>query len=153
MALRGDRGITLPEVLVAMAILTIGLLGVAGTMALSTGGVVAGLAGGQAAVEHGYAMSTATLLAQARLEEVKRLMWTLVPAVDQIGGTPGPPPALPDEAAVPDYPAFAREVRVLDATPAANMKTVSVTVRYRYSGGRGLSQEALTLRTVVAVRP
>jgi hypothetical protein len=112
------------------------------------------MSGGMAAVERGYAMSTATLLAQGRLEEVKRLTWTLgPPAVDEIGGTPGPPAALPDEAAVPQYPSFRREVRVLDAIPAANMKTVSVTVRYRYSGGRGLAEDTLTLRTVVAARP
>jgi prepilin-type N-terminal cleavage/methylation domain-containing protein len=161
------RGLTLPEVLVAMLILTIGLLGVAGTVLVSNGGIVAGLTGGQTAVERGWAVSMATMLAQERLEQAKRLAWTLgPPVVDQIGPTPGPPPGTDpsdplgrdffrDEpfGDIDKYPAFAREVRVLDAAPGANLKTISVTVRYRSYGAQGFHEERLTLRTIVAARP
>ena len=154
----GERGFTLIEVLIAMAILTIALLGVAGTTLLQSGGIAASITSGQAAVSRGQYVSTATFLAQDRLEQAKGLQYTLQPPVDQIGGGPSPgaaPSALPDEAfgAITAYPNFRRQVRVLADTPAASMKTVTVTVTFHLPTAAGSNTESVAVGTIIAARP
>ena len=159
-SLRNEQGLTLPEIILAMFVLMVGLMGVAGALVVSNShsGVAGGISGGQAAIERGNAMSTAIMLAQERMEQVKRLQYR-VGGTDAIGSTPGPPAGFADEGfnAITGYPNYQREVRVLDATPAANSKTVSVTVTVRFAGARAsegaLSTERITLRTIIAARP
>lgn len=158
--LRNEQGLTLPEIILAMFVLMVGLMGVAGALVVtnSHSGVAGGVMTGQAAIERGNAMSTAIMLAQARMEEVKRLQYR-VGGTDAIGGAPGPPAGFTDEGfdTITGYPNFQREVRVIDATPAANSKTVSVTVTARFAGARAsegaMSTERITLRTIIAARP
>lgn len=158
--LRNEQGLTLPEIILAMFVLMIGLMGVAGALVVtnSHSGVAGGVMSGQAAIERGNAISTAVMLAQARMEEVKRLQYR-VGGTDAIGGTPGPPAGLPDEdfGAITGYSNFQREVRVLDSTPTANAKTVSVTVTARFAGAGAsegsMSTERFTIRTIIAARP
>lgn len=157
---RASRGFTLVEVLVAVAILTIALLGIAATTALQSGGIAASLSFGQAAVTRGQYVSSATFLAQDRLEQLKRLQYSIgPPAVDQIGGGPAPngaaPIALPDEdfGTIAGYPNFRRQIRVQTGTPAANMKTVTVTVTFNLPTDVGMNQEAVAVNTLIAARP
>jgi len=74
----GDAGFTLVEVLVAMAIMTVGLLAVAQLLAVS-------------AQTHllGRQTSEASILATSKLEELVKLNFNTAPAV-QISGAPDP---------------------------------------------------------------
>jgi prepilin-type N-terminal cleavage/methylation domain-containing protein len=149
----GQRGFTFVELIVAMAILLVGLLGVTGTLALQSGGIGASLAVGQAAVTRGYYVSTATLLAQERLEQMKRLEYRLgPPPVDEFGADPVPAP-FPDENPVQGFPNFSRRVRVQSGVPASNMKTITVTVGFTLPTATGMTQESLALTTLLAARP
>lgn len=145
-------GFTLAECLVAIAIIGIAFSGVAAVGVIQAGGATGATTMGHAAVTRGYYVSQASTLAQERLEQVKRLQYSVgPPAVDQFGS--GTPVGFADENPVNGWPGFRREVRVLDATPAANMKTVTVTVTYTLPTATGMVQENIVLRTLIAVRP
>jgi prepilin-type N-terminal cleavage/methylation domain-containing protein len=147
----GDqRGLTLPEILVAMAILTIGLLGMASALAVSSGGVSAAITGGQGAIERGFGVSAATMLAQARLEQVKRADYIITGGVDEITAANFPSEPF---GSIAGHANFSRSVTIENSTPGPTMKTVTVTVRYRYTAGSGRIEEGLTLGTIVAARP
>jgi prepilin-type N-terminal cleavage/methylation domain-containing protein len=144
-----ERGFTLVEVLIALAILTIALLGVAATTALQSGGIAGSLPFGQAAVTRGYYLSTATMLAQDRLEQVKRVQYT-------VGADPfapgNPPPGFADETPVNGFPNFNRQVRVVGG-PVGDTKEVTVTVAFTLPTERGANQESMKISTLVAARP
>ncbi len=143
-------GFTLIEVLIALAILTIALLGVAATTALQSGGIAASLPFGQAAVTRGYYLSTATMLAQDRLEQVKRVQYR-VGATDPFA--PGnPPPGFADETPVNGFPNFNRQVRVVGG-PVADTKEVTVTVAFTLPTEQGANRENMRIGTLVAAKP
>jgi Prokaryotic N-terminal methylation motif len=153
-ALRRAGGFTLAEVLVAMAVLMVGILGVTAAAALQ-GGIASGLDVGQAGVSRGRAVSTATFLAEDRLEQIKRFQYRLgPPAVDQIGDG-APPAALSDEdyGTIPGHAEFRREVNVQTGVPGPNLKLVTITVRFRRQSEAGLRTESLVARTIIAARP
>src|SRR3990172_5126728 len=58
-------GFSLIEVLLSMFILTVALLGIAGALALQSGGVAGGITFGLAAINRSHLITTATALAQA----------------------------------------------------------------------------------------
>jgi type II secretory pathway pseudopilin PulG len=77
---RDPAGMTLVEVLIAIGVLVVGLLALLATMPLSTSGVA-----------ESSRKTTATFLAQQRLEQVKNVQWCLScgaagAAVDTLGG-------------------------------------------------------------------
>ena len=95
------------EVLVAMVLLTLGLLGVANL----TIGVIKGNS-------YSKNVTTATVVAQQQIEQAQRLGYTNSSslagnATVSMGGT-----------------SFTRTTTVADSTPAVNMKTVSVAVSW-----------------------
>jgi len=148
----GERGFTLIEVLLAIAILTIAVLGVAGATALQSG-IGAGLTIGQAAVTRGNYVTTATMLAQERLEQLKRLTYTL--STDNISPDPTPT-GFEDEDfnSISGYANFRREVRVQTGVPASNMKTITVTVKMKLPKEFGIGpQESVSISTLIAARP
>ena len=133
---RDHEGMTLAEVLVALPIITIGLLALLAAIPLST-----------FATQEGRQTSTATFLANQRLEQVRNAQWSAVPAVDQLGLSPSitaPPQAsgtttFADENPVAaPYTAYQRQVRVADCGVGAGcggitnsgMRLVTVTVTY-----------------------
>lgn len=65
---------TVVEVLVSLAIITIGLVGLATVLPLSSRGL-----------QTGNQLSTATWLAEQRLEQVRAAQWTAIPAEDCVG--------------------------------------------------------------------
>lgn len=148
-SIRSEAGFTLVEVLVAIAMLSIAFLGLGSALSMQ-GGLASGATSGHAAVARSYHASTATMLAQQRLEEVKRLTYTLT--TDQI--TAPTPSGFTDEdfGAITAYPNFRREVRVQNY-PAESMKTITVTVAFRVISGTGMRTESLALSTLVAARP
>lgn len=134
-SLGDDRGVTLAEILVATVIISIGLVGLAVVIPISSYGVF-----------EGNALSTATFLAEQKLEETRNATWATTPSandclglsVDGAGAplstrAPFAPSALStttctrtqpsactgtcdptysDESAVSGYPAYSRTVRI-----------------------------------------
>ncbi len=158
-----ERGITVAEVLIASAILGVGLVALMGVVPVAT-----------YAVQDGNQTSTATLLAQQRLEQVRNAGWT--GAGDCVGlsagaSAPAPSPAgscgatavtFPDEAAVAGFPQYARTVRIT-ACNAANpcglidnpaIRLVRATVSYRpiSAAGGSSANTSVTLEWLVAQR-
>ena len=146
--LMSSRGFTLVEVLFAMALITVALLGLTATVG---SGVVSGMTGGQAAATRAYYVSTATALAQERLEQLKRL--TYDDSTDQLSSSP--PSGFSDEdyGSISGYSTFKREVRVTANTPATNIKLISVKVYYRLPTASGRNEESLIVYTLRAKRP
>ena len=78
-----ERGLTLAELLVAISIVGLGLAGLAAVVPVASFGV-----------QEGSQLSTATFLAEQRIEQARNAAWTANPAVDCLGiGTSTTPPA------------------------------------------------------------
>ena len=73
---RDSRGITLAEILVATVIISVGLVGLAIVIPISGYGV-----------NEGNSLSTATFLAEQRLEEIRNASWTSTPSANDCLGT------------------------------------------------------------------
>jgi type II secretory pathway pseudopilin PulG len=160
-----ERGITVAEVLIAAAILGLGLVALMGVVPVAS-----------YAIQDGNQTSTATFLAQQRLEQVRAASWTA--ADDCVGlsagaSAPAPSPAgscgatavtFPDEAAVPGYPQYARTVRINEceaahqakcgtiANPAMRLVTVTVSYRPISAAGGSNANTSVTLEWLVAQR-
>ena len=143
-----SRGFTLVEVLCAMALITIALLGLTATVG---SGVVSGMTGGQAATTRAYYVSTATTLAQERLEQLRRLTYS--DSADDFSSSP--PSGFSDEdyGSISGYSNFKREVRVTSDSPATNIKTISVKIYYRLPTATGRNEESVIVYTLRAKRP
>ncbi|HET7342538.1 MAG TPA: type II secretion system protein [Methylomirabilota bacterium] len=73
-----ERGLTLAEILVAVAIIGLGLAGLAVVIPVSSYGV-----------QEGSQLSTATFLAEQMIERARSASWTATPATDCLGISPG----------------------------------------------------------------
>jgi hypothetical protein len=126
----GQRGLTTVEVLVAAGIVSIGIVALLSLAPLATYGL-----------HEGSHLSTATFLAEQKLEELRGARWSAVPAVDCLGlsGTDdiGPmssacnrlrpvacrPEAVcdvtPDEPSVAGHPGYGRHVRIAECNAVA----------------------------------
>lgn len=152
--LASQRGMTLAEVLVALPIITIGLLALLSAIPLST-----------YATQEGSQISTATFLANQRLEQVRNAQWlaTCPATVDNVGVSPSSTAPPVDAAAATTfadespmaapYTAYTRQVRISDSvastticnvatgqiTGTYGLRTVTVTVTYRPLSATGTS--------------
>jgi prepilin-type N-terminal cleavage/methylation domain-containing protein len=162
-SLRNDRGITLAEVLIAAAILAIGMAALMSVVPVASYGV-----------QDGNQTSTATFLAQQRLEQVRNATWDAtrdcVGLSPNVTSPPAPSPVAtcgatavtyPDEATVPGFTQYARTVRITDCgvTPCGTvtspaMRLVMVTVTYRplSAAGGSNSNTSVILEWLVAQR-
>jgi prepilin-type N-terminal cleavage/methylation domain-containing protein len=152
----GERGFALVEILVAISILTIGILGLGSAATVQTGGIAQNISSGQDAVGRGYYVSAAIMLAKDRMEQAKHLQYTVGPPLtDQLGNSAtSAPTLLPDEAPVSQLQGFNRQVRVQNypsGTPPP--KTVTVTVTFQRPTIAGAVTENVTLSTVIVARP
>ena len=156
---RDARGMTLVEVLVAIGIIGVGLAALASAIPISTYGI-----------QEGNQLSTATFLANQRLEQVRNAAWTQTPAVDNLGvsssSTSAPQSSgtttFPDESSVTGYTQYARNVRITDCgtgggcqgVTSSNMRQVTVTVSYRPLTGVGQAPavKPVTVTMLVARR-
>lgn len=152
-----ERGITVAEVLAAAGILGLGLAALLSVVPVAS-----------YAVQDGNQTSTATYLAQQRLEQVRNATWTATTTAttDCVGvsaaptAAPAPSPAgtcgpgvlvtFPDEATLPGFAQYARSVRISDCSNVANfaacgnvtssaVRLVTVTVTYRPTSAAGVS--------------
>ncbi|HEX7786773.1 MAG TPA: prepilin-type N-terminal cleavage/methylation domain-containing protein [Methylomirabilota bacterium] len=163
--LSDQHGMTLAEVLVALPIITIGLLALLSAIPIAT-----------YATADGNQTSTATFLANQRLEQVRNARWSatcqvnpatglVIPGagtvIDKVGVSASSTEAPKDPAAVvtfadenpvaAPYTAYSRQVRITDSVVAAptctaagvlsgtGVRQVTVTVRYRPLSATGSS--------------
>ena len=118
-----DDGFTLIEVLIAIVILSVGLLG----MASLTVGIINGN-------KLSNNLTTATTLAQDKMDEIR--------------GTSYPGVVSETKAVLsPPYDAYKRETAVTGGSPATGMKTVLVKV---YWGGASKEDHNVELKTILA---
>jgi type IV pilus assembly protein PilV len=107
-------GFTLSEVLIAMVVLSIGLLGLS-AMTLAMG----------KSLTFSKQQTVATTLAQDKIEAVRHTPYAQVV-----------PASHPPEAynTIPGYPQFSRTVAVHTDSPVADTKTVAVTISWQPPG-------------------
>jgi type IV pilus modification protein PilV len=152
-----QRGMTLAEVLVALPIITIGLLALLSAIPLAT-----------YATQEGNQTSTATFLANQRLEQVRNAQWSATPTVDNLGlsasSTSAPQSGgtttFADESpmAAP-YAAYSRQVRITDCgvgsgcTGVTNsgMRLATVTVTYKPLSATGQNAASATRSVSVSM--
>lgn len=147
-----QRGMTLAEILVAIVIIGVGLAALASAIPISTYGI-----------QEGSQLSTATFLANQRLEQVRYAVWSENPAVDNLGVSAsstsapasGGTTTFPDESALaPPYAQYGRTVRITDCSTGGGcqsivsdkLRQVTVTVSYRPLTGVG---QATAVKPVV----
>jgi len=163
-----EHGLTLPEILIALFIISIGLVGLMVVVPVAAVGV-----------QDGSQVSAATYLAQQRLEQARNAAWTEAPDVDCLGVsatlTDAPVPngatcdgstatTFPDEATgtIPGFGQYSRTTRVTDCSVGAgcagvvhdNLRLVTVTVGYRplTATGVGASEKTVMLHWMVSRR-
>ncbi len=144
---------TVVEVLLAMAILSVGIVAFAAALPIGTGYIM------QSNLD-----STALFLAQQRLEEVRTAAWSSAPSADCIGvsadaasapvtgswaSCPGAAPAglvtYPDEVygTVAGYAGYRRTTRIIDCAAGCagvidpNLRQITVSVSFRPAGTSG----------------
>jgi prepilin-type N-terminal cleavage/methylation domain-containing protein len=166
--IRNERGMTLVEVLVAAAIVGVAVIALMAVVPTSGYGI-----------QEGNQLSTATFLAQERLEQVRNALWNTT--TDCVGlsanATSAPKPSGGACAGVPAAPndyTFADEAGLLGTTTrtvritgcdvvacgitgdpaAAGMRLVTVAVNYRpiSGGGAAPTTKAVILQWLVAQR-
>ncbi len=147
--IQGEHGLTLAEILVSVAIIGIGLVGLATVVPVAS-----------YAVQEGNQLSTATFLTEQGIERVRNTGWTAAPANDCVGLSASVTSAptgtchaanvttFPDEATVTGY---SRTTRITDcgvapgcavtpyAVQSTDIRLVTVTVTYRPMTGMGVS--------------
>jgi type II secretory pathway pseudopilin PulG len=157
--------VTLVEIVVAVAVIAIGLVGVASVVPVSSSGV-----------QEGGQLSTATFLAEQMIERARAAAWSAAPAIDCLGvsaGDAAPVPSgatchggvttrFPDETSVSGHPGFRRTVRVAacDAAPGCagvvgeGLRRAVVTVRYTplATGGVAPAPRAIQLEWLASRR-
>lgn len=110
-----DKGFSLIEVLVAIVILSIGLLG----MAALTAGIIKGN-------KLSNEMTTATTLAQDKMEDIRRLGYSGTAASDTT--------VTENYGSITGYAAYKRITLTDVGNPGTNMKTITVTVFWDSDG-------------------
>jgi type II secretory pathway pseudopilin PulG len=155
-----QRGMTVPEILAAVVVIMVALVALASAIPLSAYGI-----------QEGSQLTTATFLANQRLEQVKLKQWTVKPDVDDIGvsasATAAPQKAggittFPDESPVAaPYTQFTRTVRISDCVAGAGCGTgivdpagqrqVTVAVSYRPLTGQGQAAAGTTKSAIVTL--
>lgn len=172
---QNNSGMTVVEVIIALGIVTVGLVALIAAMPLST-----------SLIGESNLKTTATFLAQQGMEQIKNAQWTIAPP-DNLGGAgsngTGAVAQWPDEGyntiVIPtggnnaSYPRFRRQVRIIDCSVAGRdpadcsgiplatagintLRQVTVTVFFfPLSGtGQGLAtEETVQLVTLITQRP
>ncbi len=152
-----ERGFTLTEILVAAALIAIGFVALLRVVPLAAAGL-----------QQGNQQSTATQVAQQRLEQAHAAVWTAVPATDCLGVSAGNAAPVPSGAACTDavsetYVAGTNVTfpRITDCgavacsgftytpvpgTGTAAPRLITVTVTYQGSGSPGATSRTRTVR-------
>jgi type IV pilus assembly protein PilV len=121
-----EHGFTLSEVLIAIVVLSIGLLGLSAMMIVATNSLA-----------FSKKLTTATTLAQDKLEEIKYTAYTSVVPANH---------PLENYNTIPGYAQFKREVTI-SAGPVPDTKTVIVTTSWQRT--THTRPYDVTLRTII----
>jgi prepilin-type N-terminal cleavage/methylation domain-containing protein len=136
---RDQRGVTMVELMVAMILMAVALLGLAASVPYALYGVVAS----------GF-QTTATLLAQEAIERAKAADYGSIPALS-FDGSSGALPADCDSTGnfhnVSGFAGFTRCVAVQAATPTSTTTTITVVVDFS-----GSVPNPIYKTTVVTIR-
>lgn len=155
-----QAGMSLAEILVACVIIAVGLVGLLAAVPTASYGI-----------QEGRQLSTATFLANQRLEQVRNAQWTQCPAADTLGAsasasvapTAGALTTFPDESPIAaPYGDYTRTVRITDVQaadacaggvggPNVGLRQVVVTVSYRASTATGLAAAGTTKSAIVTL--
>jgi type II secretory pathway pseudopilin PulG len=159
-AVADQAGISLAEILVACVIIAVGLVGLLSAVPTASYGI-----------QEGRQLSTATFLANQRLEQVRNAQWTQCPVADTLGVSAsatvapafGAVTTFPDEnpMAAP-YGDYTRTVRISTAQPAdicdplivnpnVGLRQVIVSVSYRPSTATGVAAGGTTKSAIVTM--
>ena len=161
--MRDEQGMSLAEILIAAAIIPIGLVALLSAVPIASYGI-----------QEGSQLSTATFLANQRLEQVRNAQWVICPAADDLGLSPSANAApqntltsavtFADESALPaPYTQYSRRVRITNAvvstascpggllTGTTGMRQVTVTVSYRPLTGVGQAGTGVTKSAIVTM--
>jgi Tfp pilus assembly protein PilV len=137
------RGITLVEVIVAVGIITVGL-----------SALLAAVPFASYSTREGYQLSTATFLANERLEQVRNARWQSEPRpVDELGVSHAPTSA-PESGAATTFADEAALPGECSGIAKADLRQVTITVTYRPmtgDGGAGIAKAA-AITTLIAKR-
>jgi prepilin-type N-terminal cleavage/methylation domain-containing protein len=161
-AFASQDGMSLAEILVASVIIAIGLVGLLSAVPVASYGI-----------HEGRNLSTATFLANQRLEQVRNAAWTSNPANDCLGisasSTAAPASAscngatvtaFPDEAALASpYVDYSRTVRITDCgvgpgcggIVSSDMRQATVTVSYTPITAQGVTATGTTKSAIVTM--
>jgi prepilin-type N-terminal cleavage/methylation domain-containing protein len=121
MNVRRQSGVSLVELMVALLLLGVALMGMA-----------AAFAPGRMAIQGGDQATTATFLARQVLENMRNRAYDL-DGDELVNGTTFP--AATGYGSISGYPAFRRTITINDDSPETNTKTVTVAVFFRNSSG------------------
>jgi len=161
-----QRGMTVAEVLIAVAIIGVGLVALSSAIPLAAYGI-----------QEGNQLSTATFLANQRLEQIRNATWRAaqpapavptVAAVDKLGVSASSAAPVGDGGVItfPDemplgapYAGYSRTVRITSCDAGlgcggivhADLRQVTVTVSYRPMTGIGVAPAATTKSAVVTM--
>lgn len=141
--LQDTGGLTLVEILVALGVLTIGLMTLLSAFPVAFSGV-----------SSGRQSSTAVFLAVQRLEEIKAFAMSPDPAQGFVNVTSENFPAEP-YTAISGYARYRRQIMVADSPVVpANTKRVRVAVFYRPTTAAGLAvyETMVSVSTLIASR-
>ena len=157
---RDQQGITIVEIMIAVAILGVGLLALSSAIPLAAYGI-----------QEGNQLSTAIFLANQRMEQARNAQWTACPAADKLGvsaSTTAAPESggtitFPDENPLPaPYTGYSRQVRITNSlgpatcpagvlTGTVGLRQVTVTVSYRPMTGVGVAPAATRKSAVLTM--
>ena len=144
---KDESGLTLVEILVAMAIIMVGLAAVMQAFPLGTQGM-----------ETGRRQSTADFLAEQKIEEIRA--WSLAPPPQGFDNMPicnpctgAGPFNLEGFNSIPGYADYSRTVIVQNG-PTANTRLVRVTLSYRRVTSAGVFTDGtqVSLETLIGRR-
>ena len=125
--IKKSAGFTLTEVLIAVVVLSVGLLGLSAmTIAVTK------------SLSFSNKLTTATTLAQEKVEEIKRASYANVTSANY---------PLEDYNTIPRYPLFSRSVAINVDSPMVNTKTVTITTSWKREVAS--SPYTVTLKTII----
>jgi Tfp pilus assembly protein PilV len=137
---KDESGFTLAEILVAMAIIMVGLLAVMQAFPLAT-----------QAMDTGRRQSTAAFLAQQKIEEIRA--WSLAPSPRGFANMPicspctGAAPFNVDGFnTIPGYADYSRTVIVQNGPSAATTRLIQILLSYRRVSSTGVTTAATQVR-------